>query len=147
MSPATDLAPFLAGFTAAEGTFTRVGDPPTFTFAVVLGGVDAGLCDALRDFLGVGRVHRFAPRKAQYDDEVHFQVRALADLVNVVVPFMDEHLPPCYKRAPYQAWRGKLLEYWRDGARRPRTCTVEGCDRPRRAKGLCRRHYYAAYGQ
>jgi hypothetical protein len=147
VSPATDLAPFLAGFVAAEGTFTRVGDPPTFTFAVVLGGVDAGLCQTLRDFLGVGRVHRFARRKPDYDDEVCFQVRALRELVNVIVPFMDEHLPPCYKRVQYEAWRGKLLEYWEDGARRPRTCTVEGCDERRRAKGLCRRHYYAAYGQ
>ncbi|HEX6418943.1 MAG TPA: hypothetical protein VFZ77_10620 [Acidimicrobiales bacterium] len=49
--------------------------------------------------------------------------------------------------AVYLAWRAELLAYWSTRARRSRPCTVEGCDRPRRARGLCRRHYYAAYGR
>ena len=60
---------------------------------------------------------------------------------------MDEHLPPCHKRAQYDAWRAELIDYWDNRARRRRLCSIEGCDRPRRAKGLCRQHYYAGYGR
>ncbi len=43
------------------------------------------------------------------------------------------------------AWRTALLEYWEHHAKRVRPCTIEGCERSRRAKGLCRSHYYDAY--
>jgi hypothetical protein len=76
-----------------------------------------------------------------------FAVNALPDLVEVVVPFMDEHLPPSHKREQYQLWRADLLEYWEHEAKRRRPCTVEDCDQPRRAKGVCRKHYYDFYGQ
>lgn len=147
MLPATEVADFLAGVVAAEGCFVVSGTPPTFTFAVGLGAVDDTLCLELQRFVGVGHLTRSPRRKRHYDDEVSFTVRALADLVDVVVPFMDEHLAPSYKRAQYEAWRARLLDYWAQDAKRVRPCTVEGCDRPRRAKGLCRQHYYAAYGQ
>lgn len=146
MPPATDVAAFVAGFVAAEGCFVAYGAPPTFTFAVELGAADDDLCVELLRFLGVGYVTRSPRRKPHYDDEVSFAVRALADLVDVVVPFMDEHLAPSYKRVQYEAWRARLLDYWSHHAKRVRPCTAEGCDLPRRAKGLCRRHYYAAYG-
>jgi len=74
-------------------------------------------------------------------------VSALADLVEVVVPFMDEHLPPSHKREQYLVWREELLAYWETKAKRRRVCTVDGCDHPQRAKQVCRRHYYEAYGQ
>jgi hypothetical protein len=147
VSPATDVADFAAGIVAAEGCFVVSGAPPTFTFVVGLGATDESLCVALQRFLGVGYLTRSPRRKLHYDDEVSFAVRALPDLVNVVVPFMDEHLAPSYKRAQYEAWRAKLFDYWSHDAKRVRPCTAEGCDRPRRAKGLCRRHYYAAYGR
>jgi hypothetical protein len=72
-------------------------------------------------------------------------VRALPDLVEVIVPFMDEHLAPSYKRIQYEAWRPALLGYWEHRAKRVRACTVADCDRPHRAKGLCRAHYFEAY--
>ena len=147
MPPATDVAAFVAGFVAAEGCFVMYGNPPTFTFAVGLGAADDDLCVELLRFFGVGYVTRSPRRKPHYDDEVAFAVRALADLVNVVVPFMDQHLAPSYKREQYKAWRARVLDYWSHGAKRVRPCKEEGCDRPRRAKGLCRQHYYAAYGQ
>jgi hypothetical protein len=95
---------------------------------------------------GCGFLSWYDRRKPHYDDEIAYHVRKLADLVYVVVPFMDEHLPPSYKLQQYQSWRGQLLGYWENSAKRRRPCTVEGCDEPRRAKGLCRRHYYSEYG-
>ena len=100
----------------------------------------------MRDGLGVGRLVWSPRRQPHYDDEVTFVVRRLRDLVEVVVPFMDEHLPASYKREQYLSWRAALLDHWEHGARRPRSCTQPGCDEPRRARGLCRRHYYAVYG-
>ena len=75
-----------------------------------------------------------------------FQVRKLKDLVDVVVPFMDEHLPASHKREQYLVWRAQLLDYWEHRARRRRACTVEGCEKPQRAKGVCRGHYYERFG-
>jgi hypothetical protein len=144
--PATDIAAFVGGFVAAEGSFTISGRPPSFTFAVGLGALDKGMCQGLQSFLGVGHLTAFARRRVHYDDEVCFAVRSLRDLVEVVVPFMDEHLPPSYKRIQNETWRARLLDYWEHDAKRVRPCSVEGCKRPRRAKGLCRSHYYAAFG-
>ena len=136
----------LAGFVAAEGCFT--GTPgSSMQFAVGLGASDEASVRWLARFFGVGRVHHYPRRKPHYDDEVVFVVRRLRDLVEVIVPFMDEHLPPCHKRTQYDAWRAELMDYWNTTARRARPCAIEGCGRPQRAKGLCRRHYYAAYGR
>lgn len=145
MPPATDIASFVGGFVAAEGSFTAFGEPSSFTFAVGLGALDKGMCQMLQELLGVGHMTEFPRRKSHYDDEVAFVVRALPELLDVVVPFMDAHLPPSYKRTQYEAWRRSLLEYWEHDAKRVRPCTVEGCERPRRAKELCRSHYYDAY--
>jgi hypothetical protein len=109
---------YLGGFIAAEGTFTTSGLDggsnglrQTFGFAVALGASDEEMCDLLRLVLGVGRVRRYPRRKPHYDDEVVYAVRAFRDLIDVVVPFMDEHLPPSYKRTQYEAWREELLGY------------------------------------
>lgn len=140
-----DIADFLGGFIAGEG-YLRAGSN-SFSCAVALGAQDAGMCELLREVLDVGRVRRYPRRRPDYDDEVVWTVQSLRELVEVVVPFLDEHLPPSHKREQYLAWRADLLAYWANRARRPRPCTVEGCDRPRRAHGLCRRHYYEAYGR
>src|SRR5262245_9938993 len=44
-----------------------------------------------------------------YDDEVQFTVQATRELVEVVVPFMDAHLPESYKREQYLEWRGAAI--------------------------------------
>ena len=142
----TDTAAFLAGFVAAEGCFTRKGTAG-FRFAVALGAADAGMCEWLGEFFGVGRVYRYARRQEHYDDEVVYAVQGLRELIEVIVPFVDEHLLPSHKRMQYEAWRADLLDYWERTAKRRRTCSVEGCSSPRRARGLCRGHYYAQYGR
>jgi hypothetical protein len=115
------LAPFVGGFIAGEGSFVHVtlASRSSFTFAVALGETDAAACELLHAFFGCGTIHHYRRRQAHYDDEVRFQVRKLRDLVERVVPFMDEHLPPSYKRDQYLAWRDELLDYWHHRARRP----------------------------
>lgn len=141
----TDLAATIAGFVAAEGTFTGTDRPRLrFTFAVGLGASDVGMCELMHDFFGVGSIVRSPRRREHYDDEAAYTVQSMRALVEVVVPFMDEHLPPSYKREQYEAWRARLLEHWELRAKRVRPCTVVGCDAPRRAHGLCRHHLYAA---
>jgi hypothetical protein len=141
--PDTDaLAELLGGFVAAEGTFVRSGDPPRHRFAVGLGATDAGMCELLLAYFGVGNIHHSPRRKAHYDDEVSFTIGALRDHLEVTIPFMDEHLPDSHKRTQYLAWRTELLDYWEHRARRRRSCTVEGCEHPRRAHGYCRRHLW-----
>lgn len=142
-----DLATFLAGFVAAEGCFTstsRAGGSRRFTFQVTLGATDRGTCAALGRLLGVGRIHAYPRRERRYDDEIQYSVQSIHDLIGVVVPFMDEHLPPSHKREQYLEWRQQILEYWESRAQRARPCTIEGCESVRRAHGLCRRHLHEA---
>jgi hypothetical protein len=139
--PVTEgLAPFLGGFTAAEGLFGAYGRD--FSFAIQVASIDGETCELFQHVLGAGSVRVYERRRDHYDDEVVFVVRRLRDLVEVVVPFMDEHLPVSYKRVQYLAWREQLLDYWETRARRRRTCTIDGCDEPNRAHGLCRSHLW-----
>lgn len=146
VSPATDVGEFIGGFVAAEGAFLTTGEAPRFSFSVQLGGIDHTACEELGAFFGVGHIYRYSRRQSNFDDEVHFTVQKIKDLVEVIVPFMDEHLPPSYKRQQYEVWRTKLLDHWEHGARRRRTCTIPGCNRIQKGRGVCRRHYYQLYG-
>jgi len=142
--PSADLGETRRGVIAAEGTFTtwRSESKCRFTFAVGLGASDAETCELLADFFGVGHTYRSPRRKSHYDDEVTFSIQSLRDHLDVTIPFMDVHLPESHKQAQYLAWRAELLDYWEHRAKRRRTCTVDGCDRPRRAHGYCRRHLW-----
>ena len=132
------MAGFIGGFVAAEGSFVRVGEPPTFRFSVGLGAVDTISCHQLHDFLGCGRVHCSPRRKPHYDDEVIFVISAMGDHLAATIPFMDAHLPSSYKRQQYLRWRDEVLDYWQHRARRRHPCTIEGCELPVKADGLCR---------
>lgn len=140
--PATDLARYIGGFVAAEGSFTASGSPPTFRFAVGLAAVDRVSCELLSAYFGCGRIQFSPRRKPHYDDETSFVTSSLVELIEVIVPFMDEHLPESYKRIQYLDWRGRLLDYWEHRAKRARPCSVDGCDEPRRAHGYCRHHLW-----
>jgi hypothetical protein len=145
--PATEIAAFVGGFVAAEGCFHPRPEGGSYSFTVSLGASDQRAIVLLRNFFGCGFTTWRARRKSHYDDEVTFGVRRMQELVEVIVPFMDEHLPPSYKREQYLAWRAEVLDYWEHGMRRRRPCTVEGCEVIQRAKGLCRHHYYEAFGR
>jgi hypothetical protein len=140
------VAAFVAGFVAAEGTFVESGNPPKFRFAVGLGASDRISCETLLGFFDRGSLREYERRKAHYDDEVTFAIQGLRDHISSTIPFMDAHLPPSYKREQYLVWKAKLLDYWEHRAKRVRPCTVEGCDTPRRAHGLCRHHLYEQRG-
>ncbi len=147
MSPATD---YFAGFVAAEGCFTGTSDNSRFTFCVGLGATDRETVQAFHTFFGVGRIATSPRRKAHYDDEVQYAVGSVHDLIGVIIPFMDEHLPPSHKWEQYLDWRERLFDFWDHRARRAwprRHCSVDGCRNLPRAKGLCRHHYYKAYGR
>jgi len=142
VQPATEhVAGFIGGFVAAEGCFTGHGDR-RFRFSVGLGAVDDGMCELMHDVFSVGSLVRSPRRKAHYDDEVQFTVQAARELVKVVVPFMDAHLPESYKREQYLEWRGRLLEYWEHRFRRRKQCIVDDCSAPARAHGYCRTHLW-----
>lgn len=143
MPPATELLAYLGGFAAAEGHFARAGNH--FAFRVAVAVVDREMCILYRDALGAGRVYGVARRVERHQDVAVYAVQALPDLVSVVVPFMDEFLPPSHKRQQYEVWRAQLLTYWNTAARRVRDCTADDCTEPRRAKGLCRHHYFERY--
>jgi hypothetical protein len=135
------LSHFIGGFVAAEGCFTGDGNH-RFRFNIGLGATDAGMCELVHTVLAIGRVTRWKRRKAHYDDEVQFTVQATRELVDVVVPFMDAHLPPSYKREQYLEWRARLLDFWEHGFRRRKTCIVDDCDAPAKAYGYCRKHLW-----
>ncbi len=118
MRPAGEIAAFVGGFVAGEGCFTRP-TPTRFRFSVHLGAVDLELCESLRCWLGVGHVNRYPRRRPHFDDEAVYAIDSAVDLVEVIVPFMDEHLPPSHKRRQYLAWRTALLDHWEHRARRP----------------------------
>lgn len=120
VSPATDdLVAFLAGFTAAEGCFTGLRDGSRFTFAMGVGSTDRGMCEAFRSILGAGHITDAARRQPHHDDQSTFAIGSAHDLIGLVVPFMDQHLPPSHKRDQYLDWRERLFDYWDRRACRP----------------------------
>ena len=140
--PGTEhLADFVGGFVAAEGCFTGDGDR-RFRFSIGLGARDAGMCELIHDVLRVGSIVHSPRRKAHYDDEVQFAVQATRELVDVVVPFMNAHLPSSHKRQQYLQWRERLLHFYKHRYRRW-PCRFDGCSELARAFGLCQEHLRA----
>lgn len=123
--PSEAIAAWVAGFIAAEGTLIahhqKRSGRVKFVFAIELGAVDALACDVVAGYFACGHVRPHQRRQAHHDDTVRFQVTRLADLVERIVPFLDEHLPPSYKRRQFEAWRDELLDYWEHHARRRRS--------------------------
>ena len=143
------LAAWISGFIAAEGCFTATQTPShrRYGFQVGLGAADRQVCELFLGFFGVGRLVSYRRRQPHYDDEVAFVVSRMPDLIEVVVPFVDAHLPECHKRMQYQAWRADLFAYWNGQARRRRPCRIDGCSSLAVAYGLCRPHLWREEGR
>jgi hypothetical protein len=60
---------------------------------------------------------------------------------------MEEFLVAGHKRAQFLDWRRRLDRYAAEHPPRMRSiCSVDGCQRFVRGRGLCRSHYYQATG-
>ena len=159
--PTTDRATgcVLGGLVAGEGSFYVVrrretfadGSPRLrFVFALSMAAWDRDLVQALRDFLGVGRIEEHAARQAHHQPTCRLLISSAKDHHSAVIPFSDAFIPPSQKRVQFEAWRDALLTYERERltqyGRGRSTCSEPGCDRPVRGRGLCRSHYHRGTG-
>jgi hypothetical protein len=120
-----------------------------FRFQMTLASRDRQLLEALRAFLGVGSIGDVASRKPTWQPTSAYAVTSLRAATNVVVPFADRYLLPSAKRNQFESWRGELAAYVAahpEVTRARSICSVDGCDKYVRGRGLCRSHYYQATG-
>jgi hypothetical protein len=148
----------LGGLVAGEGSFMiterrrRFADGSAclrFRFQVTLASRDRSLLEALRGFLGVGSIRDVAPQKATWQPTSVYEVASLRSATGVITPFADRYLLPSAKRVQFESWRQQLVTYVAthpEVNRARSTCTVAGCDKFVRGRGLCRSHYYQATG-
>jgi len=151
----------LGGLIAGEGCYCRskrtqrfVADgSPRFRFSlfVVMADRDRAILEQLKGYLGCGLIYDRQPRKAHHLPTVSYSVSRESDLLDHVIPFSDQFLlPSAAKYQQYLEWRDWLITYRRDRpsqyGRGPSTCSVEGCERPVRGRGLCRSHYHQVTG-
>ena len=148
----------LAGLVAGEGCFTVSPLPPRndgsprlrFKFMLEMAVRDLVVVTALRDFLGVGSISHLPARQDGWLPTVNYSVSGRRSVRAAVLPFCDRFLVAGAKLRQYLSWRARFTEYeahfpsnWGAG---PSPCTIAGCDRPVRGRGLCRAHYYRATG-
>jgi hypothetical protein len=136
---------FLMGYVAGDGSFVRSGR--RYRFAVAVSAVDHTLLLQFAARFGVGGVDRVRPRESHHREVSIYRVGSVHDLRSSVIPVVDAALLPCYKRTQFDRWQASLEAFWTNEMRRSRECSTHGCHRPRRAKGLCRQHYFRAFGR
>jgi hypothetical protein len=150
----------LGGFVAGEGwfgtkrrgtSFVDDGSPRlAFVFAVTVARRDEPLLHALQRFLGAGSILRKPPGQPHHQPLSELSITSLREHHRATIPFAETYLPPCHKRDQFEQWVEQLQRYeerspsrWGRG-RSP--CSIEGCVKPVRGRGLCRSHYYRATG-
>ena len=150
----------LGGLVAGEGSyfssrrpvaFVKDGSPRRrFVFQLAMANRDRPLLEQLHRVLGCGQITDSHPAKAGWLPITTVSVSRERDLIDRVIPFMDRFLLPCAKRTQFEHWREELLAYLRDRpsqyGRGPSMCSVPGCGRPVRGRGVCRIHYYRLTG-
>lgn len=149
----------LAGFVAGEGSFIITPRQPPFkdgtprlrfVFQVAVASRDRPMLERLRALLGFGSITDGPPQKAGWQPRSQYIVASRLAHFAATIPWADVHLLPCAKRAQYELWRDALYSY--DGLRPTQygkgrsPCSVDGCEKPVRGRGLCRSHYYRATG-
>lgn len=150
----------LGGFVAGEGSFSVTQRTPPysdgtlrkrFVFSITVASRDRALLDHLRAFLGEGSICDSPPRKPGWQPTTQLRIASIVAHRRATIPFAETYLlPACAKRQQFERWRDELDSWVRVHPSRyglgPRPCSVQGCERPVRGRGLCRRHYYRATG-
>jgi hypothetical protein len=146
------------GLIAGEGCFSVARQPASqdgtprlrFVFSVCMASRDRPLLEALQAFLGVGSVYDSEPGAPNWQPTSTFSVGSRRSHRLVTIPFAERYLLPSAKRRQFDAWRQRFDAYeaehpsrWGDG---PSPCSVPGCGKPVRGRGLCRAHYYRVTG-
>jgi hypothetical protein len=149
---------FLAGVIAGEGCFlvgsldARVDGSPRlrFRFSMQMADRDEAILEALRRSIGVGSISHEPPRHLNCQPTATYSVSGRKGLREALIPFCDRYLLTSHKRTQYLRWREQFTAYeerfpsnWGAG---PSPCSVPGCDKPVRGRGLCRAHYYRETG-
>lgn len=149
----------LGGFVAGEGCFsvTRMsrrranGSPRLrFVFTVEVAARDREILQALRDVIGYGSLYDRDRKKPPWLPTSVFSVNSIKAHLLGTIPFAERYLLACAKRDQFVRWREQLDRYVdryniRSGRGRS-PCSIDGCDRVVRGRGLCRRHYYRVTG-
>jgi hypothetical protein len=145
----------LGGFVAGEGSFIVTtgarlvdGSPRMrWVFDVSVARRDQHLLGALQALLGVGSVYERPARRPERQPISSFTVSSRKAHRERVIPFGEQFLLPCAKRRQFELWRDSLYHYESVTPARTRSqCSIDGCDRLVRGRGLCRQHYYRATG-
>jgi hypothetical protein len=111
------------------------------------GGRDRHLLAALQMVLGAGSIYDRRPQRVHWQPTSSFVIASRKMHRERVIPFVDRFLLPCAKRRQYELWRDALYHYESVNPPRARSlCSVDGCERFVRGRGLCRSHYYRATG-
>ncbi len=149
----------LAGFVAGEGSFiVTTRQPPhkdgtprlRFVFQVAIADRDLALLERLREALGFGSIHLHQPKARHHQRQAILTIASVKAHRASTIPFFERILLPSAKRRQFELWRD-ALELW--DSQRPSqygkgssACSVDGCEKPVRGRGLCRSHYYRATG-
>lgn len=121
-----------------------------FRFLLSMATRDRPLLEALRAVLGFGSIRDAAPARPHWQPMSTLTVNSHYAHRVATIPFADAFLLPTAKREQFERWREAFEAYEREHPnpyrRGPSVCTVDGCERRVRGRGLCRRHYYRATG-
>jgi hypothetical protein len=152
----------LGGVVAGEGSFCVTQQSKRFVvdgsirkrfvFSVAMATRDRPLLEALHSFLRVGSLRDAPARASGLQPITTLTVNSVRSHRAAVIPFAERYLLPGAKRTQFERWRAELDSYWsallpkqRSGDGRS-TCSIAGCDRLVRGRGLCRSHYYRETG-
>jgi hypothetical protein len=147
----------LGGFVSGEGCFMISRKLPPFkdgsdrlkfVFQVTAATRDRRLLEALKSFLGYGSIQDVPARRSDYQPMSAFTIASLVGHHSATIPFAELFLIPSAKRRQFERWRQAMESYEKQHPlKRGRSiCSLPGCERPVRGRGLCRSHYYQVTG-